>query len=495
MAERVSLGLRRLGKKVNYRAEQIDNFGAGPAEESEHESQCAVCRDGGRRLLCCDGCTLIYHLGCLDPPLDEIPKGRWLCPVCVDCGDNTTAVSPLSVSLLYRPYHSSSSVPRTRGSTTPPRADTPSKTTDAAPMANEPTATDTTSGKTAFPHVKLVAHTRPGQRHVLGRLRTALEDRRRANEQPISSEGGTDTDVHQKPKSARTRHEGMLVNRSARRSTKRSSGTGGRRSSKRGGGDRKGYGSSDPTSFSFGELDFGFLVGLDEESQALSDTDTAGGTDEPSAQVPRRGGRRQRRTQRDSESDDGSGTGAEEDEEEKEAEEKEEDEKEGDREEAEEETEGKREDADEGAKGKGKPAPKEVMTTKPTGEPRLDGRVAGRCAHILQKFPADAAQRPHDSVVPTPPPARGGPESAPGAPVVDPSTGLPVGVIEWGPSSSGDESASAVSTLSVPAAPGLVDASEEADEAWHLDEDRKPSKRSTKKRARMNGKAIARVRC
>ena len=29
------------------------------------------CRKGGE-LLCCSGCTLVYHLGCLDPPLKEV---------------------------------------------------------------------------------------------------------------------------------------------------------------------------------------------------------------------------------------------------------------------------------------------------------------------------------------------------------------------------------------------------------------------------------------
>ena len=37
-------------------------------------------------LLCCDwehSCNLVYHLGCLDPPLTAIPEGEWPCPACV----------------------------------------------------------------------------------------------------------------------------------------------------------------------------------------------------------------------------------------------------------------------------------------------------------------------------------------------------------------------------------------------------------------------------
>ena len=33
-------------------------------------------------LLCCETCPAVYHLGCLDPPLAEVPTGVWFCPVC-----------------------------------------------------------------------------------------------------------------------------------------------------------------------------------------------------------------------------------------------------------------------------------------------------------------------------------------------------------------------------------------------------------------------------
>lgn len=43
---------------------------------------CIVCQDGGTLVLC-DGCSNAYHMGCLDPPLKEIPEGFWFCPQCV----------------------------------------------------------------------------------------------------------------------------------------------------------------------------------------------------------------------------------------------------------------------------------------------------------------------------------------------------------------------------------------------------------------------------
>lgn len=49
--------------------------------EGEHADFCHLCKDGGE-LLCCDHCPLAYHLGCLVPPLKEIPTGDWVCPRC-----------------------------------------------------------------------------------------------------------------------------------------------------------------------------------------------------------------------------------------------------------------------------------------------------------------------------------------------------------------------------------------------------------------------------
>lgn len=39
----------------------------------KNEDECAVCRDGGE-LICCDGCPRAFHLACLSPPLQEIPR-------------------------------------------------------------------------------------------------------------------------------------------------------------------------------------------------------------------------------------------------------------------------------------------------------------------------------------------------------------------------------------------------------------------------------------
>jgi hypothetical protein len=53
-----------------------------------HDDLCRECGRGGN-ILCCDFCTLVYHLGCANPPLRSLPEGAWACPECsVDSWDN-----------------------------------------------------------------------------------------------------------------------------------------------------------------------------------------------------------------------------------------------------------------------------------------------------------------------------------------------------------------------------------------------------------------------
>jgi hypothetical protein len=57
---------------------------AGTAdEEDSSNSSCGTCGDGGT-LLCCTGCTLAFHLKCLEPPLASAPPDDvdWFCILC-----------------------------------------------------------------------------------------------------------------------------------------------------------------------------------------------------------------------------------------------------------------------------------------------------------------------------------------------------------------------------------------------------------------------------
>lgn len=49
------------------------------------EQMCEICLrgDDGMSMLLCDECNRGYHMYCLDPPLNSIPKSEWYCPPCL----------------------------------------------------------------------------------------------------------------------------------------------------------------------------------------------------------------------------------------------------------------------------------------------------------------------------------------------------------------------------------------------------------------------------
>lgn len=49
---------------------------------------CQVCNDHRHwaHMLLCDNCDTGWHIYCLDPPLEEVPPGQWVCPDCVSAG-------------------------------------------------------------------------------------------------------------------------------------------------------------------------------------------------------------------------------------------------------------------------------------------------------------------------------------------------------------------------------------------------------------------------
>lgn len=51
-------------------------------KDDDHNEVCEVCEKGGD-LLCCDTCTLVFHLGCIRPKISTIPKGKWSCAHCI----------------------------------------------------------------------------------------------------------------------------------------------------------------------------------------------------------------------------------------------------------------------------------------------------------------------------------------------------------------------------------------------------------------------------
>uniref|UniRef100_A0A7N0T7C7 Protein CHROMATIN REMODELING 4 n=1 Tax=Kalanchoe fedtschenkoi TaxID=63787 RepID=A0A7N0T7C7_KALFE len=66
-----------------------------------HYYECVICDVGGD-LLCCDGCPRTYHIECLNPPLECVPHGKWLCSHCYKRTDEHEE-NVLSESVSKRP--------------------------------------------------------------------------------------------------------------------------------------------------------------------------------------------------------------------------------------------------------------------------------------------------------------------------------------------------------------------------------------------------------
>jgi len=70
-----------------------------PAMDQEGDTTCEICgRDDTdtfeNALLICDGCDLMFHMFCLDPPLGSVPRGDWFCPTCAAERKGNRARSP-----------------------------------------------------------------------------------------------------------------------------------------------------------------------------------------------------------------------------------------------------------------------------------------------------------------------------------------------------------------------------------------------------------------
>ncbi|XP_007429443.1 autoimmune regulator-like, partial [Python bivittatus] len=71
-----------LGENKAYEMKPSMNNKELQVSEYKNDDECAICKDGGE-LICCDGCPKAFHLGCLIPPLTEIPSGTWRCDSCL----------------------------------------------------------------------------------------------------------------------------------------------------------------------------------------------------------------------------------------------------------------------------------------------------------------------------------------------------------------------------------------------------------------------------
>jgi len=67
----------------------------------KYNDHCRVCYKVGD-LLCCETCPAVFHLHCLNPPLEQVPSEDWQCPICTAqrCKGVTDCVSELEKSGL-----------------------------------------------------------------------------------------------------------------------------------------------------------------------------------------------------------------------------------------------------------------------------------------------------------------------------------------------------------------------------------------------------------
>ena len=66
--------------------------------------KCMACGQAANAddLLICDACDKGFHMECLQPPLNELPEGRWICPICIPLpnrkrGPNRDSISDCSL--------------------------------------------------------------------------------------------------------------------------------------------------------------------------------------------------------------------------------------------------------------------------------------------------------------------------------------------------------------------------------------------------------------
>lgn len=77
----------RVGDDVYVRRGAKENADTGSAEQwSDSDAEvedCVLCGQSGVAVMIeCDECLGGYHLRCIDPPLEEVPEGDWLCATC-----------------------------------------------------------------------------------------------------------------------------------------------------------------------------------------------------------------------------------------------------------------------------------------------------------------------------------------------------------------------------------------------------------------------------
>jgi len=87
-SERCALGYVQTAASAKLAVTSAMLLAVSDSAAEDADTACSCCgstwwSDGNEMLLCEGmGCSAGWHLQCLQPPLDEVPVGTWLCPVC-----------------------------------------------------------------------------------------------------------------------------------------------------------------------------------------------------------------------------------------------------------------------------------------------------------------------------------------------------------------------------------------------------------------------------
>eukprot|EP01038_Epipyxis_sp_PR26KG_P009114 gene9114-12293_t len=90
--------------KKASRSKHSKSYSTLKSTDSNNE-ECEVCDQGGN-MICCDTCSFVFHLECVRPKLNAVPRGRYCCAYCVltseDSTDEKKNQSKVAISSMYR---------------------------------------------------------------------------------------------------------------------------------------------------------------------------------------------------------------------------------------------------------------------------------------------------------------------------------------------------------------------------------------------------------
>lgn len=102
--EEVNADEEELDEEESFQTAKSDSKSPEEQLAELDETACQECgrTDRGDEMLLCDGCDHGYHMDCLDPPVQDVPKGDWFCPACIGAKKPAAAAAKAGPSSQLR---------------------------------------------------------------------------------------------------------------------------------------------------------------------------------------------------------------------------------------------------------------------------------------------------------------------------------------------------------------------------------------------------------